>query len=148
MLKWCKSNDYFLLWKIFLKKVVKKFGQFPKRHYLCTALRNNSISEVRSGCSSVRLEYASGGRGVACSNQVTPTSQGSADDHMIVGTLLFFTEWAVITEKTDTDSSEDNEQTYIFIDAVAGCCVAADCQILVGWGHFDDVVQCPTRCDL
>ena len=31
--------------------------------------------KVRSGCSSVRLEYASGGRGVACSNQVTPTTQ-------------------------------------------------------------------------
>ena len=45
--------------------------------------------QVRSGCSSVRLEYASGGRGVASSNLVTPTTQRSADSPWIIGTLFF-----------------------------------------------------------
>ena len=40
------------------------FGGFSESMYFCT--RN-------SGCSSARLEYASGGRVVAGSNPVTPT---------------------------------------------------------------------------
>ena len=46
------------------KKMAWKFAESEKKLYLCT--RN-------SGCSSARLEYASGGRVVAGSNPVTPT---------------------------------------------------------------------------
>ena len=47
-------------------EVGKKFGCLKKTPYFCT--RN-------SGCSSARLEYASGGRVVAGSNPVTPTGK-------------------------------------------------------------------------
>jgi len=30
--------------KKYFKKTQKKFGQFQKRHYLCTALRNKGVS--------------------------------------------------------------------------------------------------------
>ena len=43
-----------------------------------TPLRGNAFFEnASSGCSSVRLEYASGGRGVASSNLVIPTEKGT-----------------------------------------------------------------------
>ena len=52
--------------------------------YLCTRKQTKSGAKVkneslelkpRTGCSSVRLEYASGGRVVAGSNPVTPTEK-------------------------------------------------------------------------
>lgn len=46
------------------KITAERFGAFVRKYYFCT--RN-------TGCSSVRLEYASGGRVVAGSNPVTPT---------------------------------------------------------------------------
>ena len=54
--------------------------------YLCTRkqtksgakVKNESLElKLRTGCSSVRLEYASGGRVVAGSNPVTPTGKAS-----------------------------------------------------------------------
>ena len=47
------------------KITAERFGAFVRKYYFCT--RN-------TGCSSVRLEYASGGRVVAGSNPVIPTS--------------------------------------------------------------------------
>ena len=59
-------------------KSAKKFAGLEKRDYICI---RKSGHEARlasvSGCSSVRLEYTSGGRGVASSNLVTPTMQGA-----------------------------------------------------------------------
>ena len=49
---------------IFANKKLKDVCRFQIKAYLC--IRN-------SGCSSARLEYASGGRVVAGSNPVTPT---------------------------------------------------------------------------
>ena len=48
-----------------MKKSTENICKYQKKPYLC--IRN-------SGCSSARLEYASGGRVVAGSNPVTPTS--------------------------------------------------------------------------
>lgn len=47
------------------KITAERFGAFVRKYYFCT--RN-------TGCSSVRLEYASGGRVVAGSNPVIPTA--------------------------------------------------------------------------
>jgi hypothetical protein len=49
-----------------IKKSDEKICKYEKKPYLC--IRN-------SGCSSARLEYASGGRVVASSNLVTPTNR-------------------------------------------------------------------------
>ena len=51
---------------IFANKKLKDVCRFQIKAYLC--IRN-------SGCSSARLEYASGGRVVAGSNPVTPTGK-------------------------------------------------------------------------
>ena len=53
--------------------------RFKIKHYLC--IRN-------SGCSSARLEYASGGRVVAGSNPVTPT--GERGKILIIKPLFYF----------------------------------------------------------
>ena len=72
------------------KKFSEKFGRNRKKRYLCIAFErkpdgkrmralfrqtgSQRLHEVKSsGCSSARLEYASGGRVVASSNLVTPT---------------------------------------------------------------------------
>ena len=43
-----------------------------------------------SGCSSARLEYASGGRVVAGSNPVIPTDNKSIDNLMIIDAFIFY----------------------------------------------------------
>ena len=63
------------------KKVRQLFGHLVRRSYFCT--RN-------SGCSSARLEYASGGRVVAGSNPVTPTELPSSNDSILIESLLLF----------------------------------------------------------
>ncbi len=63
------------------KKVCQLFGRLVRRSYFCT--RN-------SGCSSARLEYASGGRVVAGSNPVTPTELPSSNDSILIESLLLF----------------------------------------------------------
>ena len=58
------------------KKSPKNFV-FRNNYYLCSPKADNkrpqSTFDKSSGCSSARLEYTSGGRGVASSNLVTPT---------------------------------------------------------------------------
>ena len=51
-----------------IKIMLILFAVFNETVYLCIAFNP-------SGCSSARLEYASGGRVVASSNLVTPTKQ-------------------------------------------------------------------------
>ena len=53
----------------------KRFARMRKKLYLCIAFREIHPWWQRSGYSSVRLEYTSGGRGVAGSNPVIPTTQ-------------------------------------------------------------------------
>ena len=53
----------------------KRFARLRKKLYLCIAFREIHPWWQRSGYSSVRLEYTSGGRGVAGSNPVIPTTQ-------------------------------------------------------------------------
>ena len=50
------------------KRMAIKFGRYKKKTYLCHR-------KIKAGCSSARLEYASGGRVVAGSNPVTPTGR-------------------------------------------------------------------------
>ena len=57
---------YFPSELLFLTKQIKNIGDVKKISYLCDR------KEV-SGCSSARLEYASGGRVVGRSNRLTPT---------------------------------------------------------------------------
>ena len=64
---------------IFANKKLKDVCRFQIKAYLC--IRN-------SGCSSARLEYASGGRVVAGSNPVTPTGK-SIDNREIVDAFCF-----------------------------------------------------------
>ena len=64
---------------IFFEKNGLKICQFSKKAYFCT--RN-------SGCSSARLEYASGGRVVAGSNPVTPTEELLIKKVVIIFELL------------------------------------------------------------
>ena len=72
---------------------MKKFAGIKKNAYLCT--RKNKKVHFRcfctqvSGCSSVRLEYASGGRGVASSNLVIPTTE-QADNRKVIGFVLLY----------------------------------------------------------
>ena len=54
---------------IFFKKNRQIICKFTKKQYLCNRKQITSAA----GCSSVRLEYASGGRVVAGSNPVIPT---------------------------------------------------------------------------
>ena len=70
-----KGKNYF-----FSKKVPVLFGGYQIKLYLCT--RN-------SGCSSARLEYASGGRVVAGSNPVTPTGK-SVEQESLFNAFLWF----------------------------------------------------------
>ena len=51
---------------LFCQKNHRKFAKYRIKPYFCT--RNN-----KAGCSSARLEYASGGRVVGSSNLLTPT---------------------------------------------------------------------------
>ena len=53
----------------------------------CWIVRASRVEMHRAGCSSARLEYASGGRVVASSNLVTPTDLLSAPYHTISGWL-------------------------------------------------------------
>jgi hypothetical protein len=48
IISWFSADNAISL-KIISKKVVKKFGQFQKRLYLCTALRNNAVSPSAIG---------------------------------------------------------------------------------------------------
>ena len=61
--------------KNILKKLQKNLVSNLNGITFAPLYKTNAFRKVRSGCSSVRLEYASGGRGVASSNLVTPTSQ-------------------------------------------------------------------------
>ena len=54
----------------FFEKRVEKFWKFRNSYYFC--------APKQTGCSSARLEYTSGGRGVASSNLVTPTKQSKS----------------------------------------------------------------------
>ena len=82
---WCGCWGFCGLWKcclsVFLGGVRRFFCKmilfFENCLYLCSPkTESNSpvaVFETSSGCSSARLEYTSGGRGVASSNLVTPT---------------------------------------------------------------------------
>lgn len=59
-----ETESYFVT-----KKSAPIFCYFPVNVYFCT--RKTKVT----GCSSARLEYASGGRVVAGSNPVTPTGE-------------------------------------------------------------------------
>ena len=63
------------------KKLSENFV-LRKNNYLCSPKADNNspvaVFETSSGCSSARLEYTSGGRGVASSNLVTPTKQSKS----------------------------------------------------------------------
>ena len=72
---------------VFSKKIPETFGGNKIMRYFCTRKTGTKAAQParflrsrHSGCSSVRLEYASGGRGVAGSSPVTPTVRKSGDD--------------------------------------------------------------------
>ena len=54
-----------------LKNFLQNACRFTKMLYLC----NRKQTKSEAGCSSARLEYTSGGRGVAGSNPVIPTTK-------------------------------------------------------------------------
>ena len=64
---------------VYKKFFCKMILFFENCLYLCSPkTESNSpvaVFETSSGCSSARLEYTSGGRGVASSNLVTPTTK-------------------------------------------------------------------------
>ena len=66
-------------YNFYVNKISRNACLFQIKAYLC--IRN-------SGCSSARLEYASGGRVVAGSNPVTPTGK-SIDNREIVDAFCF-----------------------------------------------------------
>ena len=81
------------------KKSCRNVPVFEKIYYICT--RN------ATGCSSARLEYASGGRVVASSNLVTPTSRESAAYVKHRRLILFLrAEWL----KRAADATADGEK--------------------------------------
>ena len=87
---WCGCWGFCRLWEcslsVFLGGVRRFFCKmilfFENCLYLCSPkTESNSpvaVFETSSGCSSARLEYTSGGRGVASSNLVTPTKQSKS----------------------------------------------------------------------
>ncbi len=102
----CTSADRFLgrvtfsIFSFFRDKSIEKFAHNKKNVYLCTRKTKkrpvrpllttvNTAFAQRSGCSSVRLEYASGGRGVASSNLVIPTTKKTADNRKVISCFSF-----------------------------------------------------------
>lgn len=77
--------------------------------YFCTRKTGTKAAQParflrsrHSGCSSVRLEYASGGRGVAGSSPVTPTVRKSRDDFSSPSLLYAETELLATEERLIT----------------------------------------------
>ncbi len=97
-----------------------------------------AFRQVRSGCSSVRLEYASGGRGVASSNLVTPTSQKVL---MIIDCRHFF----LVLESFN---SSRYDKTITSDDAGGGLGCAIGGPIMAGRRYLNDVIKCPQWRDL